>query len=295
MDGERLDFLTFVRRGDEDLLFNTQAPQWDKAVANAQELNPQTRSFSSVKPAMKGGYTVFNVWGENAGLVLNGLPREWVNSISRCDFRREYQGMSETMWQGAMAAMQATAPSGLTTTYIRSRPVTKTDRRDVGGHGFRYGSRKSDRSLIYYKRGGDKPCIEFRLQGKTCLAMARRVFDRYQHDVVFDFALLIEKEMWSEEAEWFRHTLKTGEVEHMAAMLGVGDRVLEAYAQATMFVETLEERKAWDALSTEEQEDLQKAKWDVTPKGAKHLTQNKKDPLQEFGDNLLALDDDLPF
>lgn len=295
MTKERLDYVTFVRRGDEDMLFNTQAPQWDAAVAATNRMFPQQRPWTSCKPAMKGGYTVFNAWGKNVGELLNNLPLEWISSMSRCDFRHEYSGLTQDMWNGAMAAMQATAPGSLTTTYIRSRPVTKTDRRDVGGHGFRYGSRKSDRNLIYYKRGSDNPCIEFRLQGKACLKMVRDLMDYYKGDAIFATARLIELAMMDAQSAWFKDILHTDEHSHMDAMLGVGDKVLAAYEQATMFVETREEKRAWDALSTEEQEDLQKAKWDVTIKGTKALTRNQSDPLDDGEANLIEEPDDLPF
>lgn len=201
---------------------------------------------------------IIESWGAHTLDILPYLPNWIWGHLSRIDYR---EPLLHTSDQALAAFCQKWAMSdkgSRNISTLNTKARAKSNRRDVGGKGICFGSRKSSSHTVVYKRGNEYPAIESRIEKSKAEDAGLAILNRLEVDgadllprIVLEVAQSMAKVERSrcfgvsEVALWEQQMLiALGEQNTMQAALEWKERD--------------DEREWWESLSTEEQEEWQK-------------------------------------
>jgi hypothetical protein len=115
--------------------------------------------------ATKGGRRryILSVWGESAQQVIHLPFAKWSDELTRYDVKRRLYDIRPDTYQRLCVALQF-AETKRNVEAFKLPKRTKSDQRDSGGEGVRFGSRKSDICTKLSRRGNEVPYFETQVQ-----------------------------------------------------------------------------------------------------------------------------------
>jgi hypothetical protein len=160
------DYVSFLVEADADLFQTHYLEEWNTCVVN--RLSPaDAKRFTRVHAlgAGKQGRRryVLSIAGHWAHLVTHLPFAKWADNLTRADVRATmYDCRGDTFERLCLALENAETRNNIESFKVARR--TKSNARDAGGRGVRFGSRKSDVSSKVYRRGKENPAIETQVQ-----------------------------------------------------------------------------------------------------------------------------------
>lgn len=151
----------------------------------------------------KDAYHKVEIWGEAADEFASYLsPGMWYR-VSRLDWRLPLAAKSDVEMKQFVLAAQRKGAKRVNLTPFHTEPRMKNEKRDVGGDGICYGSRKTDQHFVIYKRGRELPAWEYRLANQTCRAQVEKIVRQHYADpfnaeaIIHDVYRMLDA--WAEE------------------------------------------------------------------------------------------------
>ena len=253
----RIDYLKFLIPMDWDRAQEAIKPMVD-FVASDKTLLVTNRDFKvtvlNPTPSTNGkSRYIVEIWGAHTMEILPLIPDWFWGSLSRIDHRTP---LLKTTDAALTAFIQKWAMSdrGLRNiATLNTKPRTKSNKRDVGGRGIIFGSRKSNSHTVVYKRGNELPAIESRIEKDKAQDVGINILNALQEEghapierIVIQFA---EK---AAEQERYRCIKET-------TIIGWENSMLVAQGEQKVMTDALEwkeredEREWWESLTPEEQ------------------------------------------
>lgn len=174
--------LLFLKKND-----GTDAETWAELVILADAARTATGyprkcytiKLSSGKPG-KNCYIELFIWGEPADWFAQMMPEAWWERNRRCDHKRLLPARKKGEMRKFADTAKRRGAKGIGVNAIDKPRGYKSDKRESGGDGLSYGSRKSNRHAVVLQRGNELPYYEFRVandQWAPILRMAQRLWN----------------------------------------------------------------------------------------------------------------------
>jgi hypothetical protein len=203
-----------------------------------------------------------DAWGEGAKELIELMNPTYLEHVTRLDYRRTLPGVETRDLEAFVMRQSMNKKSRRNVQTFRSNPRQKNDKRDIGGHGVYFGSRKSDSHSAAYQRGKEIPAIEHRFQGRKAADIAMEALALWYEG---------EGRVWLSEPvlkvleRYARQELvaATGYTswERLAEAMRVDREHMDKLNAASDWLETPEERKAWEEMSEIEQLQMQQRRF----------------------------------
>lgn len=236
---ERIDYVKVLFPRDSELGYDDNLQRLRRKAQLATFDVPSSRKawdFSVLGGATgRDANMCLEIWGEPADAFARALTAaEWFHVV-RLDLRQEYSIGDERDFRHMAVGAIRKGSSRVNMMVLDSKPRTKSNTRDIGGQGVQYGSRKSNRQIVCYKRGTDNPAIEKRILAQDCQAIVRGVLKDWKpeqnhtrtlYDVICQDASL-EMDRWAVKVlgtcdydAWLYKTIdaEAEAVEHLTAL-----------------------------------------------------------------------------
>lgn len=203
---------------------------------------------------------VIDAWAEGAAALIDLLNPTYLEYVTRLDYRRTLPGVDTKMIEAFVMRQSMSKKGRRNVQTFRSAPRRKNNKRDVGGHGVYFGSRKSDSHTAAYQRGDETPAIEHRFQGRkatdiACEALALWYNDANPEDNTFYVMSVLERYARQELVTATGYT----DWDRLAGAMELDKRHIEQLNQASDWLETKAEAEFWAGLPEDEQAAMQKA------------------------------------
>lgn len=271
----RIDYLKLQFRVDSDILQSQVIPEIERIegaaldnIENARR-GKWTTLYTKVK---KQTIYIYEAWGLLADEIAKLLPQHRWGAVTRIDLRRELYNITpaDMKWLQTFYSTHSVPKLGVNT--FSTPQAFKTNQRDVGGIGIRFGSRKSDQHVVLYYRGKEGAAIEYRLQGKTCDKVMSDLQNMWNYNPEIDqygsavntlFYYLME------------YTNKYLGVKTLTDFREISRACAVNFPLAQDDIDPEEVRRAddwWASLSEDTQRDWQQSTFDVTLKKNPNLT-----------------------
>jgi len=266
----RIDYIKFIIKTDDQEFQDRYMPV---VRSISSWLNKNGRRDGKLTPlgVEAGGLRRYCIeyWGDAAADAAQMVPLTWYNVMYRVDYREEVEVIDSDDLR-AMQAYVSVRPSGRTSTStFTTRPATKTNQRDVGGIGIRFGSRKSDDHAVLYKRGQERTAFEYRRQGKSANELGKFI------------ATCGGQRLEPKPYEQLLREMKTSSARFLNRVLGISNpaQIMQMADEAQAYMpmlfdkgnaEELAEAEAWwSELTEDEQIEWQRQGFGPTLKGQK--------------------------
>lgn len=177
-DPKRFDYVRLIFRCDDEMFQNDYLPRINSLLIAAQRAaDEQAKHNVNVKgrSGRRENYYEIDVWGNQADYFAVSMPEEWWGSLARLDLRHESDALTESVIADLQVKYAFQAQGKHSILSFKTPGATKTDRRDVGGRGIRFGSRKSDQHAVAYKRRGGPGALEYRISGRKAQELGREI------------------------------------------------------------------------------------------------------------------------
>lgn len=268
----RIDYVKFIFKTDEQQFQDLYKPSLDHINRMCDEGGDKMGKLTALGTDADGlrRYCI-EFWGESAVSAVVYAPMQWFNFVYRLDLRQEVPNIESDDLR-AIQVYVSVKPTGRTgTSTFTTRPATKNHMRDVGGLGIRFGSRKSDKHAVLYKRGHERTAFEFRIQGRAAQEVGQAMFRN------------MDSPWFTTRREWLHRVLGEMSKVYLGKVAGVQDPAqlmqLADEAQAYMPMmfhkgnaEELAEAEAWwSELTEDEQLEWQRQGFGPSVKGWKDL------------------------
>lgn len=253
----RVDYLKFLIALDWDRAQEVLQPMVD-FVASEKTRLVTNRDFKvtvlNPTPTSNGkSRYIVEIWGEHTMEILPVIPDFLWGSLSRIDHRTPLLHVTDealaafaTKW--AMADRKSRNIATLNT-----RPRRKNNKRDVGGKGVIFGSRKSASHTVVYKRGAELPAIESRIEKNKAEDVGIRILNELSEDghAPIERIVIAAAESAAEQERYrcIGETKIQGWENAMLVALGES-KTMQASLE---WKEREDEREWWESLSPEEQ------------------------------------------
>ena len=261
---ERLDYVRLVFRCDAEMFQNDYLPKINNLLLDAQRAVGESPKFEvnlNGRSGRRESYFELNVWGNQADYFAASMPVVWWSALTRIDYRIEEAALSSTDIQSIVSYYNANPPSRhICDPFIRPN-AAKTNKRDVGGRGIRFGSRASKSHLVIYLRKGGLGAVEYRKGNKASQDLGKLVANWdggaspiTPYELALNF-MRMDKTLFMSEATGFST---------LANMLdGVNNKARQTRLIERQ-MELMEIAKAddyWENLTPEEKENMWDARW----------------------------------
>lgn len=253
----RVDYLKFLLPMDFDRAQEVIQPMVDFVASDKTKLvSGQDFKVTVLNPTPtsngKSRY-IIEVWGEHTLEILPVVP-EWLwGSLQRIDHRTPLLHVS-TEALSAFAAKWAMADrKSRNISTLNTRPRRKNNKRDVGGKGVIFGSRKSSSHTVVYQRGSELPAIESRIEKNKAEDVGISILNKLSEEGHPPIErIVIEAASVAAEQERYRCI---GEISiqgwENAMFIALGE---QKTMQASLeWKEREDERDWWESLTPEEQ------------------------------------------
>lgn len=258
----RIDYLKFLVSMDFDRAQELTKPMTEWVNSPESPLDNK-RSFEitvlgpTKDTAGKSRY-VIEVWGPNTLSILPFIPTWLWAHLSRVDYREPLLHTNEDALAAFCQKWSMSDKGSRNISTLNTKARAKTNRRDVGGKGIVFGSRKSNSHTVAYKRGSEYPAIESRIEKSRAADLGMTMLNMLMEEghAPID-RILLDLANKAARAERYRCI---GQMDihawENAMQQALGE---QATMQAALeWKETEEEREFWENLSPEEQEQWQK-------------------------------------
>lgn len=292
----KFDYLKFMFRTDPDQLQDNYYTEWARLLRKIDVSPTDTKicDFTALGRGVDGlNRYVCEIWGPKAEELSKHAPISWLNNLRRIDMRWELSDLNKQQVEDIQLAY-AMASKKRRPNFFNTPPrKKKKETRDVGGTGLQWGSKKSRRHCVVYKRGQERLAYEFRLKDEAARDCGMQALATAMVMQISEFAdaLRIDFDLWQEE--WEREFFDGDVSKKMWAMASVGRKLREKGEELAEFAETDEERAFWSELTAEQQLELQGLTVEPTPKGWVDTPRRNND-VDGLGGRAIH-DEDLPF
>lgn len=257
-----LDYIKYIVPMDHDRLQQFAANVNRYEMDNSQGFKWGSTAKMSILDSTEntGGRRrlVLEAWGAGAEVLLELMNPNHLEYVTRLDYRRELIGAETKDVEAFLArtAMQKRGRRNVQT--FRSEPRRKNDKRDIGGLGVYFGSRKSDQHTAAYVRGNERPAIEHRFQGRKAADIACEALAGW-YEATNPLTTMAHLMPVLERYAQQELVTSTGYTSWEKLVLAMRDdrAHMDKLNAASDWLETPEERKFWDGLSQDEQLDMQ--------------------------------------
>lgn len=206
-------------------------------------------------------------YGDSAGHAVEMIPTHWYTVMYRIDLREQMELIEAADIQ-AMQAYVAVRPKGRTgTSSFHTRPATKNHMRDVGGVGLRFGSRKSDKHAVLYKRGRERSAFEFRLQGRASQELGREWTKVWENNVDQTATAYLIRKLLEMRAKYLNEVAGVADPNHLMQLADEANAYMPMMFDDTEKNEVAEANAWWTSLTEQEQLDWQRDNFKPTIKG----------------------------
>lgn len=175
---EKLDYIRLVFRCDAEMFQNDYLPRINTLLLDAQRVAGELPKFEvniNGRTGRRESYFEVNVWGDQSAYFARSMPVVWWAALTRIDFRTEFPALSSSHIQSIVSFYNANPPKRyICDPFIRPN-ASKTNKRDVGGRGIRFGSRASKSHLVIYVRKGGYGAVEYRKGNKASQELGKLV------------------------------------------------------------------------------------------------------------------------
>lgn len=205
---------------------------------------------------------VIDAWAEGAATLINLLNPTYLEYVTRLDYRRTLPGVDTKMIEAFVMRQSMSKKGRRNVQTFRSAPRRKNNKRDVGGHGVYFGSRKSDSHTAAYQRGDETPAIEHRFQGRkaadiACEALAEWYNASEPGETTALLLPVLERYARQELVTATGYT----DWGRLAGAMELDKRHIEQLNQASGWLETRAEAEYWAGLPEDEQYAMQTARY----------------------------------
>lgn len=280
---KRIDYLKIIIKTDAEEFQTRYQPMLNAINAGVVAAGGKQSKLTVLKPDSTGLTRYVLEWyGPGAAAAVPLIPELWYNFLYRIDWREEVPEI-EADDVRRIQAYVSVAPSGKTgTSTFSTRKANKTFQTDIGGLGVRWGSRKSDKHAVLYKRSGEYAAFEFRLQGRAAQQMGAAAVEFALKDTEWAIETVLSQFM-SQLARAFLHSIY--QFTEPAQLMQLADQAAEQMPM--MFElpdnpELVAARAWWTSLTEQEQLDWQRSQFEETAKGAKQAFDGKQKREQDF-------------
>lgn len=257
----RVDYLKFLLPLDVDRAQDLLQPL--SAFVNSDKTKLEhKRSFeiTVLNPTnASGGKSryVIEAWGAHCMDILPYIPNWLWGSLARIDYR---EPLLHTTDEALAAFCQKWAMSdkgSRNISTLNTKPRVKTNRRDVGGKGICFGSRKSSSHTVAYKRGNEYPAIESRIEKARAEDAGIAILTRLE-DAASDEVARIVTEVAKNFAMQERiRCIGVKETIHWEQQMQIALGEQSTMQAALEWKEREDEKEWWESLSAEEQAEWQ--------------------------------------
>lgn len=162
----QIDWAGFLVEAEPDLFQQHYLEEWNALLVAhlpgwAQKNQTRVQALGATKYGRRR--YVLSVWGESAQSVVNLPFRKWADELSRYDLKRRLYDIRPDTYERLCVALQF-AETRRNVEAFKLPKRTKSDKRDSGGEGVRFGSRKSDIYTKLSRRGNEIPYFETTVQ-----------------------------------------------------------------------------------------------------------------------------------
>lgn len=258
----RIDYLKFLVHLDFDRGQDLCKPLVDFVQSDKTKLEMK-RSFdiTILNPTQssngKSRY-VIECWGAHCMDIVPVLPTWLWGSLSRIDYREPLLHTTDAALAAFCQKWSMSDKGSRNISTLNTKPRAKSNRRDVGGKGICFGSRKSSSHTVAYKRGNEYPAIESRIEKSKAADAGIEILNRIDEDGQ-DMLPRIILEVARRYAETERVRcigIKEVALWEQQMLIALGEQ--NTMQAALDWKEREDEREWWESLTTEEQEEWQK-------------------------------------
>jgi hypothetical protein len=225
----------------------------------AMNLIPEP-AYKVSKVMVKGGayMDIYECWGMTAELLVDSpFLYENANRILplRIDYRVELSEDVKT--DQVFYAIHAKSNSNVQT--FNSRTRNKSDDRDAGGQGFSVGSHKSDRRLVVYQRGHERPALEVQTRKRLLIEPFKAARSAYMNSMAGGQPIAHYRKGYQVLKDWCAANMEAFVLKHSGnTVSGIysGQIILSEEAQEKLLVEVEQRLQAMNDMARQSLLDL---------------------------------------
>lgn len=288
-DEGTLDYIKLLFRVDHDWFQDYILPSANGLLSLIDPVGLLKKTSNwTVLPSKVGEPSryILEVWGQDADTFARIMPGSWFNNARRLDIRDVLPDLDAQTMRDAVRWLNHQEHK-FNTALFDSKPRQKRGgNRDVGGVGIYFGSRKSGQHGVIYKRGNERPAIEYRVQDHVAHAIGASAAEQVSAIGGEDAFTNVMRQLRVSAWAFWGNRLGGEIVQSLNNAAKQGSMLSKVAQQLGIFDELPEERQFWNDLTTEQQADFAKHTWETTPKGShESYIRERTDPALAGLDN----------